>query len=753
MKAFTFAFLTGACLTAQVASAQNLPHIGYVYPAGGRQGSTFQVVVGGQYLGSATNLLVTDGGVTAELRDYSRPMTQREFNELREQMEELRKKRQALQSKGKNRKAPARGWTAADERLFAEVRMKLAKFQRRPPNPAIAETVTLSVSIAADAKPGQRELRLRSATGLSNPMVFKVGVLPEVAEKPETTKEERPAAFRRLVPETPVNPPEMTVAIPVVVNGQIMAGDVDRIKFRAREGQKLVIAASARELVPYLPDAVPGWFQATLALFDSKGREIAYDDDFRFHPDPVLFFTAPANGEYAVEIKDSIYRGREDFVYRIEIGELPFVTGVFPMGANAGSEATAELSGWNLREQTLNVPARPGSMGIEQLHPRSGDATANPIPFERGDLPEILEQEPNNDKSAAAPVKLPVVVNGRIDAAGDADLFRFEGKAGMEIVAETAARRLNSPLDSILTLAGPDGKTVAANDDFEDKGAGLTTHQADSRILVKLPADGVYTLQLADTQGKGGIEYAYRLRLSAPQPGFELRVVPSSVTVRAGGTVPLTVYALRKDGFDGEILISTDEGDAGVVLSGARVPPGVEQVKITLTASNSRQGDIFPINLEGRALVGGKVVTRPVVPAEDMMQAFFYRHLVPSKEMLVCVSGAFPQRWPVQIASDLPVKIPEGGTASVRLTMPRANSDRAQVTLCEPPEGITIRKIAPWARGTEIILACESGKAKPGTRGNLIFEPQFARAPANKKASGTRNPMGSLPAVPFEIVK
>jgi len=27
--------------------AQNAPHIGYVYPAGGRQGTTFQVVVGG----------------------------------------------------------------------------------------------------------------------------------------------------------------------------------------------------------------------------------------------------------------------------------------------------------------------------------------------------------------------------------------------------------------------------------------------------------------------------------------------------------------------------------------------------------------------------------------------------------------------------------------------------------------------------------------------------------------------------------
>jgi hypothetical protein len=30
--------------------------------------------------------------------------------------------------------------------------------------------------------------------------------------------------------------------------------------------------------------------------------------------------------------RDALYRGREDFVYRIAIGELPFVTDIFPLG-------------------------------------------------------------------------------------------------------------------------------------------------------------------------------------------------------------------------------------------------------------------------------------------------------------------------------------------------------------------------------------------------------------------------------------
>ena len=95
--------------------------------------------------------------------------------------------------------------------------------------------------------------------------------------------------------------------------------------------------SAARELIPYLADAVPGWFQATLALLRlPTARKSAYDDDYRFHPDPVLLFKVPEDGQYVIEIKDAIYRGRPDFVYRITIGEMPFVTSIFPLGGRAG---------------------------------------------------------------------------------------------------------------------------------------------------------------------------------------------------------------------------------------------------------------------------------------------------------------------------------------------------------------------------------------------------------------------------------
>ena len=120
----------------------------------------------------------------------------------------------------------------------------------------------------------------------------------------------------------------------------------------------VVVDVRARHLIPYLADAVPGWFQAVMVLRDEAGKEVAFVDDYRFEPDPVLFYEVPEGGVYELTIRDSIYRGREDFVYRIALGEIPLVTGIFPLGGRTGDSTTVALTGWNLPETTLTVDAR-----------------------------------------------------------------------------------------------------------------------------------------------------------------------------------------------------------------------------------------------------------------------------------------------------------------------------------------------------------------------------------------------------------
>jgi hypothetical protein len=410
---------------------------------------------------------------------------------------------------------------------------------------------------------------------------------------------------------------------------------VARFRFSARAGQNLVAIASARSLIPYLADAVPGWFQATLALYDAKGNELKYDDDFQFRPDPVLHCVIPRDGDYVLEIKDSIYRGREDFVYRIELGELPFITSRFPLGGPANTTTTVELAGWNLPVKQLDC--REPQAGVHWITAGLEKQDSNLMPFAVGGRPEQLEQEPNNTLSAAQSVVLPLTINGRVQVSGDEDVYRFAGRAGQEIVAEVWARRLESPMDSVLTLTDSKGAQLAFNDDHEDKASGLNTHHADSYLHATLLQDGVYFVRVGDRQGKGGPEFGYRLRLSAPEPDFELRVVPSALNARSGATVPVTVYALRKDGFTNEIKVALLNAPPGFALRGGVIPAGQEQAKMTLSVPVSARGELLELSLRGQATIDGVNVARTAIPADDMMQAFIYRHLVPAQELKLSV--------------------------------------------------------------------------------------------------------------------
>ena len=749
------------------ARAQSPPHLAYVLPAGGRQGATVQVTAGGQFLPNVNDVLVSGAGVVARVLNYARPMNGMQATQLRERLQELQK-------------LPV---DDAVRKEATDIRVKLLTFNyTRLVSPVLAETVTLEVMIAADARPGQRELRVTTPQGLSNPVVFRVDQFPEFTEKESIATSVRPAPNQPggVFVQISQPPTEMSITLPAVVNGRIKPriastpqqarqgqpftpGEADRYRFQAHAGQQLVIAAAARELMPYLADAVPGWFQAVLTLYDARGKEVAYNDDYRFHPDPVLHYAIPEDGEYVVEIRDALYRGREDFVYRLTLGELPFVTGVFPLGGRAGAKTAVQLAGWNLPSVKTAMDARDKKPGIYPLAVHDKEQISTSVQFLVDSLPEGFEKEPNNTAAAAQRVKLPIVVNGRIDRTGDEDVFRFQGRAGEAIVAEVYARRLDSPLDSVLRLTDARGKPVAFNDDFEDPGAGLETHHADSRIIATLPASGTYYLYLGDAQQKGGPEYAYRLRISAPRPDFELRATPSAINTASGFTVPVTVHALRRDGFAGEIALALQDAPRGFTLSGAVVPAGQDQVRLTLTVPPQTQPQRAPVslNLEGRATIEGHEVVRSAVPAEDMMQAFFYRHLVPAQDLKVAIRRGAALRVPVRVSGGQPLKIPAGGMARLRVQVPIPPNGpilNVQYELSEPPAGIELRQVLPLGDGAEIVLQCDATRAKVGLKGNLIIMIAGERTPpaagnGRPRPARQRVSLGTLPAVPFEIVK
>ncbi len=632
-----FAILAGSSLlTAFATSAQNSPRIGYAFPAGGRPGSQVEVVVGGQFLTGVTNVCFSGKGLEATVLEHTKPLTPKERNLLQEQLKELQAKRLVSTNA-----SDQTNWTAHDQETLREIRKKLMDFgPRRQATPAISEKVRLRVNIQEGAELGEHDLRLLTPLGLSNPIRFCVSQLPEVSHSsPTTTNPRRPPGAR------PVSE-ELRVETPCIINGQILPGEVDRFRFKAAAGQRIVFATKARGLLPYLADTVPGWFQATLALYDATGKEIEVGDDLGFDPDPVVSFAAPQNGDYVIEIRDSLYRGREDFVYRLKVGEFPYIKSFFPLGAQVGQETTLSLDGWNLPETTMEVPlySEPGLHSIQLS--REKWRLCDPVLFAVDTLPERNEKEPNDRQALSEHVNLPAVVNGRIDKPGDIDVYQIKAAEGEQVVIEVLARRLNSPLDSILTLQDASGHTLAENDDFEDRGAGLITHQADSKISYTFSKAGFYYVSLRDGQGKGGTDYAYRLRMSEPQPDFALRITPSSLTFRGINAVQATVFALRKDGFTNQIDLELVGPNYGLILKGGKVPAGMDEAKVTLVAPRYRVGTIGNLKIRGKANIQGTIVRHDALPAEQMVQAFNNRHLVPTGELKVALlpNGPNPDR-------------------------------------------------------------------------------------------------------------
>ena len=794
------------------------PQVGYLYPAGGQQGKVVLVSAGGQYLARPKEVFISGHGVSGKIVKYIRPS----YNINREQREDLLKKlgkvcdknlkmmstkerklvlaKMKMLKKRKRRKTGSQakvergkvekmtpqkdgdkkkpiigkvdpkkkfgGRRSVDHPLLIGLEDKslrellhitnimFADRRKKQQNRQLGEIVVIELTIAEDAIPGQRELRILTKSGLSNPIVFEVGTLPEITElEPNSASQEA-----RL-------PKQLKMAVlqaPVLINGQIMPGDIDEFNFRAKQGDRLVFEVKARGLIPYLADAVPGWFQATLTLYNDQGEEVAFDDDFRFSPDPVLFYKIPRNGVYRLKIRDAIYRGREDFVYRIAIAERPFITQVFPLGGRTGTKTTAMISGWNLPEQPLELNTAFSDREFRQSSCNTVKGTTNFIRYAVGMLPEIVEVEPNNSIKVAQKIKLPLNINGRILASGEVDYFKFSGKAGETVVAEIYARQLNSPLDSLLQLLDSSGKIIAWNDDFVHKEkylhkarVGIMTHYADSYLMIQLPTDGDYYIRLVDVQNHGGSAYAYRLRISPAQPDFVLFSTPSSMTMRTGVPYAIKVHLLRRDGFAGAVKISLAADNSDFELSGGIIPADRSSITMTLTALNKGKKEPFKLQLIGTAEVGGATFTRRAIPADNVMQAFLYRHLLPAKQLAVYVR---PQKWkpnPVRLLSKVPIKIPLGGETEVKIKFSWGKYLKSlKFMLSQPPKGLTLSKvkILPQNQGIAFTLQADSKNLKVGFSDNIMVE--VIRENINKKRKKqSRSHAGFLPAIPIEIVE
>jgi len=186
-------------------------------------------------------------------------------------------------------------------------------------------------------------------------------------------------------------------------------------------------------------------------------------------------------------------------------------------------------------------------------------------------------------------------------------------------------------------VTDPSGKLLAFVDDCEDLGSGLNTHHADSCLTLKLPADGTYCVHLGDAARSGGEEYGYRLRIGAPRPDFALRLVPSSLALRSKATGAVDVRIIRKDGFAGPVVLSLKDPPEGFSSAPVTLSPTQDAARLTVTTTLADTKEPVVLHVVGTAKVDDGQLVREAVPAEDRMQAFLWRHLVPAEDLQVFV--------------------------------------------------------------------------------------------------------------------
>ena len=281
---------------------------------------------------------------------------------------------------------------------------------------ATPNKVKFSLTIAPDAEPGERELRILNAGGVSNRFRFIVGDLPEITE---------------IEPNNEKSAPQKIPALPMVIDGQILDNDRDYFRFSAKAGATLVLSVEARSLLPYIADAVPGWFDPQLTVYDAAGRQVAFADDNRFLPDPRAVL--PRTGRRRLHRRTARRRVSRPRRFRLPADHRRAALRTPTCSRSAaqrGTEVAVEYRGVNLKETrgTVKVPADAAAHASRSTGLRFGVS----------DYAAVREAEPNDAFDRAQRITPPVIVDGRIEKPGDSHYFVFSAKKDDKLVMRGA---------------------------------------------------------------------------------------------------------------------------------------------------------------------------------------------------------------------------------------------------------------------------------------------------------------------------
>ena len=565
-------FVLGALLAIST-QAQKMTS-GYLFPAGGQVGTTLEIEAGGLNINKANKVVFNHPGIKGEVS----PVVE------------------SSSSKRKRRRLTDQS------------------------SPQLADKVRIKITIDKDVPCGLYDLRLQSPKGLSNKLPFEVSSYPNFTESKKSSMK---------------NPNKVTT-LPAVLCGYVAPGGVDYFQFAGHKGETIVAAVKGRQLVPYIADAVPGWFQPVIKIVDSKGKEVAYSDDYYHYVDPVIITTLTKDDNYTLMIHDAIFRGREDFNYRIQLGVIPFVTGRYPAYGVVGKKLNQHLEGVNLGAAKVGVKVK--TEGYNTLSYTNNIGTSNAVPFYALPKGVKLTQFPKDRATLA----IEEAISDSLTSDERVKRYKIEAEKRVPIIVELIGRRNGSRIDAVLRLRDRYGNIVAEVDDTEDPIQGLITFHADPVLKYTPKINGTMTLEVEDLHRGYGKDYHYLLRYHKDMPSFTAFVSPAYITTPSGGTSQFRVDVKGKLRRPANLVIKglpKNFTTSSLKLRGGR------RWDVSITAPKGCEIKRIPIELKMEYPVGkGERERADVLPVDKMMQAFYYEHHIPAAELAVDIVEASPYR-------------------------------------------------------------------------------------------------------------
>jgi hypothetical protein len=429
----------------------------------------------------------------------------------------------------------------AQEILFYQPGISASKIEKVDDN-----HVKALLKIDGTAALGQVDLRVRTATGISELRTFSVGALKETTEVEPNDEFLKP----------------QKVEFGSVVNGVARSEDVDYYAFEVKKGERITAEVEGARLGIAL-------FDPYVAIMDSKRFELASSDDAALiWQDAFASVIAPSDGTYLVQVRESAYAGTDACLYRLHIGNFPRPTATVPAGGKFGETIDVRLIGDVLGDKTVKV-----TLPVEQKREFGivaiDDKGTAPYPnaFRLSPFGNVIEAEPNNDQNTATRFEGSMALNGVIDKPEDIDHFVFTAKKGQNFNIRVWGRRLRSPLDSVIYISKKGGGALAGNDDAQNS--------PDSNLKFTAPEDAEYVISITDHLKKGGPEYFYRIEVTSAVPLISLSVAeeslqrgigPTCVAVPKGNRQAVLVNARRQE-TGGAIKISLEGLPAGTTFT------------------------------------------------------------------------------------------------------------------------------------------------------------------------------------------